>query len=326
MRRRRRRAAKAGSRALLAAAALGGAALSARAARRYRRDIRRERERIESGSAVADTAAGPIEYAISGEGPPVLVVHGAGGGFDQGLEIAGPIAQSGFRVVAMSRFGYLRTPVPADASAAAQADAHAALLDALGIAKTAVVGASAGAPSAIQLALRHPDRVTALALLVPAVYPARAAARLSASAALALNAILQCDFLFWAGWRLAPRTMTRAVLGTPPTVLDVAGAGERSRARAVGDHILPVSVRRRGLLNDAAVVGSLPRYELERISAPTLVLALRDDLFGTWDGALYTAEHVVGARFVGYPTGGHLFVGRGKQVMEEVAGFLRGES
>jgi pimeloyl-ACP methyl ester carboxylesterase len=52
----------------------------------------------------------------------------------------------------MSRFGYLRTPLPADASAAAQADAHACLLDALGIRRAAIVGASAGAPSAMQFA------------------------------------------------------------------------------------------------------------------------------------------------------------------------------
>jgi membrane protease YdiL (CAAX protease family) len=41
---------------------------------------------------------------------------------------------------------YLGTPMPADASAAAQADAHVCLLDALGIAKAAVMGGSAGAP------------------------------------------------------------------------------------------------------------------------------------------------------------------------------------
>ena len=47
-------------------------------------------------------------------------------------------------MIAMSRFGYLRTPMPADASPEAQADAHVCLLDALGIGKTAAMGGSAG--------------------------------------------------------------------------------------------------------------------------------------------------------------------------------------
>ena len=67
----------------------------------------------------------------------------------------------------MSRFGYLRTPMPLDASPAAQADAHVCLLDALGIRQATVLGASTGGPSAMQMAIRHPDRVSALVLLVP---------------------------------------------------------------------------------------------------------------------------------------------------------------
>ncbi len=134
----------------------------------YRGDIHQARERVSTGSQIVQTPCGPIEYAIAGDGPAVLVVHGAGGGFDQGLEFARTLAGSGFRVIAMSRFGYLRTPLPADASAAAQADAHACLLDALNLPAAAIVGASAGAPSSMQFALRHPQRCTALVLLVPA--------------------------------------------------------------------------------------------------------------------------------------------------------------
>ena len=80
----------------------------------------------------------------------MLVVHGARGGFDQSVELAQPIAKRDFRVVAMSRFGYLRTVMPVDASPAAQADAHLGLMDALGIDRAVVLGASAGAPSAFE--------------------------------------------------------------------------------------------------------------------------------------------------------------------------------
>ena len=123
----------------------------------YQRDIAQARERISTRSQIAQTRCGPIEYGIIGGGPPVLAVHGAGGGFDQGLDFGASLASLGFRVIAMSRFGYLRTPLPADASAVAQADAHACLLDALNIPWAAILGASAGAPSSLQFALRHPE-------------------------------------------------------------------------------------------------------------------------------------------------------------------------
>ena len=77
----------------------------------YRNEIRRARARIATGSKMLKTAVGPIEYAEAGEGPPVLVIHGAGGGFDQGLDIGEGFLQRGFRVIAPSRFGYLRTPL-----------------------------------------------------------------------------------------------------------------------------------------------------------------------------------------------------------------------
>ena len=67
----------------------------------YRRDLNRARFRISSGSHIVNTTSGLIEYADVGEGPPVLVIHGAGGGFDQGLEIAQPLIERGFRVIAV---------------------------------------------------------------------------------------------------------------------------------------------------------------------------------------------------------------------------------
>ena len=318
-------------RAVASLMGLLGAGLSARVYFSYRRDIRRARKRISVGSQIVETPCGPIEYAAAGEGPPVLVVHGAGGGYDQGMDFSELLVESGFRVIAMSRFGYLRTPLPADASAAAQADAHACLLDALKIQRAAVIGASAGAPSAMQFALRHPKRTSSLVLLVPAAYPAHIAQRpggamperASAETKFLLDTALKSDFLFWVAPRIARRTMIRAILATPPSVVENASVEERVRVAHVLDSILPVSARRLGLLNDAAITPFLPRYELERIGAPTLVLSLADDLFGTYEGARYSADHIPGARFIGFPSGGHLWVGHQKEVLSEIAAFLK---
>jgi 2-hydroxy-6-oxonona-2,4-dienedioate hydrolase len=293
----------------------------------YGRDLARAHERISSGSHLAATRSGPIEYASVGTGPAVLFVHGAGGGFDQGLEFGRALADEGFQVIAMSRFGYLRTPLPTDAGAAAQADAHASLLDALGIERAAIVGGSAGAPSALQFALRYPERTSALILVVPAAYVPRPSGapslRAPAGVQFLFETALRSDFLFWAATQVARSTLTRAVLATPPSVVTESSPEEQARVASMLDHILPVSPRRLGLLNDAAITLNIERYDLEGISSPTLALSVADDLFGTFDVARYTAEHISGARFVGYPTGGHVWAGHHRELTGEIAAFLR---
>ncbi|HEX7236954.1 MAG TPA: alpha/beta hydrolase [Gammaproteobacteria bacterium] len=292
----------------------------------YRRDLAAARARLAGASALVATACGPIEYAEVGEGTPILVVHGAGGGFDQGLAIGGPLAARGHRVVAMSRFGYLRTPLPADASAAAQADAHACLLDALGLERAPVLGVSAGAPSALQLAVRHPQRVSALVLMVPAAFVPRpngaAPVRTPPGTLQLFDTALRSNFLFWAIRHAAPSLMIRGLLGTPPGLLAHATRADRERLDAMLDQILPVTDRRVGLLNDAAVTTQIARYPLERITAPTLTIAAADDLYGTYDAARYTAQEIKNARFVGYADGGHMLVGHDADVTSAIAEFL----
>jgi pimeloyl-ACP methyl ester carboxylesterase len=112
------------------------------------------------------------------------------------------------------------------------------------------------------------------------------------------------------------------VLGTPPEVLKKAQLDERVRVRAVMRQILPVSRRKLGLLNEAKIAASLGRYDLERISAPTLAISVADDRYDTYVAARYTAEHVPGARFVGYRTGGHMLVGHHAEIMAQVMAFL----
>lgn len=294
----------------------------------YRRDLRRAEERIATGSQVAETSCGPIEYAVAGHGQPVMVVHGAGGGFDQGMLFADALQHSGFQAIAMSRFGYLRTPLPKDASAAAQADAHACLLDALGIDRAAFIGVSAGAPSSMQFALRHPQRTAALILLVPATYVPRPGnappVKAPAGTQFLFDTALGSDFLMWAASHWARPTMVRAILATPPKVVEQASDDEQRRVDQLLDIILPVSRRRAGLINDAKVTSNLPRYDLERISTPTLAISVADDLFGTYDGARYSARHIPHARFVGYQSGGHVWVGHSEEVVAEIDRFLGG--
>lgn len=290
----------------------------------YWREISTIRARVLAGSRLVGNDAGQVEYAIAGSGaPPLLVIHGADGGYDQGLMIATGLVGDGFRVIAPSRFGYLRTPLPRDASPAAQADAYAALLQVLDVERAFVVGVSAGAPSAMQFALRHPERVTGLVLLSPLGYAPGSQAPLPGNGAVIEVIQTGADFAYWTMLRLRPAALTR-LFGVPPALLDEAAPEERRWASDLLRAGLPQSMRVAGLTNDASV-RALMRFEawpLERIAAPTLIVTSSDDLFYTQPAAEYAAARIPGAKLVVYPSGGHLFIGHSADVRFAVTSFL----
>ena len=294
---------------------------------RFQSDLAVATARAAQVSIVVQTRCGPIEYQEAGSGIPLLAVHGSGGGHDQGMAFARPLTKQGIRVIAMSRFGYLRTPMPADASAAAQADAHICLLDALGIGQAAVLGGSAGAPSAIQMAIRHPDRISALILLVPLTYmPPKQAASAPAMPSWVENtmmSVIGSDFLFWSALHVARNPMIGTVLATPPELVPLANAREQARVNAMLDTILPVSARAKGLRSDTAISKRLTPADLKAIRAPMLVISARDDRYGTFASAQYTASQIAGARFIGFADGGHIWVGHDDEVIAAILALLR---
>ncbi|MBZ9846889.1 alpha/beta hydrolase [Mesorhizobium sp. CA14] len=290
----------------------------------YRNELGRLRDAVSRGSLVAKLDIGPIEYADSGAGIPLLSIHGTGGGFDQGLALAADLVGGGFRVIAPSRFGYLRTPVPRDPSPAAQGDAHAALLSKLNVPKAVVVGVSAGARSAVELTLRHPDKVAALILIVPALYSPTSPVSIDVGrgnkfAFWAVNA--GGDFAWWAAENIAPSILIRFV-GVRPALLAVAPQAERGRVMGFVRSVEPLSLRFYGINIDSAP--DLHELPLEEITAPTLIISARDDLFNTLPSAEFAAAKIPGAKLVVYDAGGHLLVGREQEVRMAVRTFLAG--
>lgn len=303
------------------ALAAGGGALAYAA---YRKDIKAARERIEMDRQVLGSVHGPIEFAESGDGPALLMIHGAGGGFDQGLDVAHAFLGDRYRFIAPSRFGYLGTPMPDDASAEAQADAHLRLLDALQLDRVPVVAISAGTPSAMRLCLDHPERCSALVLIVPGAYAPGNTVSSAPSPFFAkvLNTIASSDFIFWTAMKIARPTLLKTILGTPVEVYRNATDEERRSIDATLVSILPISRRFKGIKNDGVVMSNLTRYPLEEMRVPTLVISAADDLYGTYENGLYTAEQISDARFIGFPTGGHLLVGHDEEVRAQITSFL----
>ena len=61
---------------------------------------------------------------------------------------------------------------------------------------------------------------------------------------------------------------------------------------------------------------------LKTITAPTLIISARDDAYGTFASAQYTASRIPGARFVGFEQGGHTWVGHNDAVIAEILRLL----
>ncbi len=285
----------------------------------YRRDLQAAQAQLESlESRIVETACGPIEVAVEGEGAPVLVVHGNGGGFDQGLGFARLYLGEGYKVIAPSRFGYLRTPLPADASPELQADAYACLLDALQVPRVALVTSSAGVTAAVQFALRHPERLTALVLHSP---NAPGPVEMAMPPAAVMRRIFQSDFAFWA-LSHGLRPQMQAILGVPKGY--VLSPDQEVEVRGMLASVLPVSARSVGMLFDTYVGNPAINsgYPFGGVRAPTLVVSAVDDPMALHANARRLTEAIPGAVLLAVPDGGHIMLGHAPEVQAAITAFL----
>jgi esterase len=101
-----------------------------------------------------------------GHGDPILCIHGSGSSAVLWSAALDELAAHG-RVIGYDRRGSGRSerPEPYATNVHEHADDAAALIDALDAASAIVIGRSYGGEIAVDLALRYPDRVRALALL-----------------------------------------------------------------------------------------------------------------------------------------------------------------
>jgi len=252
-----------------------------------------------------------------------MMVHGTGGGFDQGLRFAGGLVSSGFEVIAPSRFGYLRSSFPADPSPEKQADAFAEVLDELGIDRLPVAGGSAGALPAAHFALRHPDRCSHLILLVPAMNLSnRDPVEFTRFQQFLVGRLLSSDRWFWAAQTFAPNQLIGTLLATDPALLASVSASERERAYLVLDELLPIARRAQGIANDGRMAGSPTDIDFSQIKTPTLVISAEDDRFGTAQTARLISERIPLSELRIFPTGGHLWLGHEDEVMREIIHFV----
>src|SRR5215475_11768807 len=85
-----------------------------------------------------------LRYIEQGEGPTVLLLHGAslGSSADVFIRNLAPLAKAGLRAIAYDQPGFGLSDVPADLSPAYRRDSVPKFLDAIGVKKGALVGHS----------------------------------------------------------------------------------------------------------------------------------------------------------------------------------------
>ncbi len=264
-----------------------------------------------------DTRFGPMEYAHYGSGKPVLVIHGNGGGFDQGVGLARGYISDGFQVIAPSRFGYLGSPVPSGASVADQCEVYARLLDSMGIQQTVIFATSAGVTSAIQFALRYPQRVSKLILLSPNA-PGEVDLKLPPKSVFKM---VMHNNTFYRALITLFRPVMHSLVGVPKGFKLTPGFKAEVKVALAG--VMPVNLRTDGIIFDTYVSNpEINRYPLGEVKAPTLVISAVDDPMALYKNALTLAKQIPNARMLAIPDGGHLLLGHAGEARQQICQFL----
>jgi pimeloyl-ACP methyl ester carboxylesterase len=219
-------------------------------------------------------------------------------------------------MITPSRFGYLGSPLPEKPTTAAQADAFVSLFDALGIAQVPVLAFSAGSTSAVQFALRHPDRVSALVLVAsnsPHEKPVTLAPR-------ALAPLVFSQPTLWFLRVVLPSTL--AAIAGKPADYELSEEDRRTLV-AIFDSFFPMRPRAKGIIFDGYVGNAeIGGCAFEQITVPTLGVHAADDPLASYADARAMVARIPGSRWVRVERGGHIFIHNDEHVKREIAAFL----
>lgn len=262
-------------------------------------------EELVTGSQVIDTAAGPMEYRLWGDGETVMLfLHGTPGGYDQYPPRQGP-GTGNLTVLAVSRPGYLRTPIETGRTPEEQADAYAALLDALEIPEVIVLAASGGGPSGITFAAKYPERTMGLITTAAVSQPMEIDTDESPPA---IARLLENDFMNW---------LTLGMLaGDDERLVSMVVPGEDNRRRILENPAKiamlrravltsqPPSLRQAGIDNDASHLTAMDLL-IDDLRVPTLIIHGTEDNNVPFAFSEALARRVPGAELAAIEGAGH---------------------
>jgi 3-oxoadipate enol-lactonase len=223
------------------------------------------------------TAAVPLVAEVSGDGDPVVMIHGLGGTSNTFQPLMADL--SGYRVIRPDLPGSGRSALPVEAlSIAGHAAAVLAFLRDAGVTRAHFSGHSMGTLVCQHIAARHPDCVASLALFGALTEPTEAArsgliARAAAARQHGLTGI--ADQIIAA--TLAPRTH----------------AENPAAVAFVRESILRQPTE--GYARNCEALARATLAELRRITAPTLLVTGDCDPVGPVSRAQVLADGIAGA-------------------------------
>jgi pimeloyl-ACP methyl ester carboxylesterase len=120
-----------------------------------------------------DSASARLAGELSGEGPPIVLLHGLTATRRYVVMGSRALERGGYRVLAYDARGHGHSSPARDGryDYDALAGDLRAVLDATGAERALLAGASMGAHTAVRFALAHPERVAALGLITPSFDP-----------------------------------------------------------------------------------------------------------------------------------------------------------
>jgi 2-hydroxy-6-oxonona-2,4-dienedioate hydrolase len=267
-------------------------------------DTRRAYDRVRGKATTISSPFGNIEFTTGGAGPAVLVVHGGGGGYDQGELLVEAVLGDDVHWITPSRFGYLGSDMPDGATWDEQAHAFAFLLDHLGIEKVAVVALSQGGPSALLLAVLYPERVSSVTCLSCGVAASASADQEDANRkGNLLRVVFGHDYTYWPVSKFFKRQLM-GVLGASREVVAGLTPQERDIIERIIDYMNPAAPRSAGVVLDNEAV--MPGARIAAVTAPTLIVHARDDLLQLFHNAEFALATIPDARLLSFDTGGHV--------------------
>ncbi len=272
----------------------------------YLWDMNRAYERIRGKITVIPSPYGDIEYTEGGSGLPVMVIHGSGGGYDQGELLVRAVLGEQFHWITPSRFGYLRSTFHEGATWDDQAHAYAYLLNQLGVKKVAVVALSQGGPSALLFAVLHPERVSSLTLISCGVASSATQDQAQANQKGGMwVTIFKYDPLYWAITKLFKRQLME-LMGANDAVIASLTPEQLKLVDQIIDYMNPVSPRYAGVTFDNRA--TMPNERIAAVRAPTMIFHATDDTLQLYHNAEFAASTIPDARLVRFERGGHLLM------------------
>ncbi|RNJ46792.1 hypothetical protein B5V01_34840 [Mesorhizobium erdmanii] len=239
-------------------------------------------EAAPAGALFATVDGLKIHYQVWGplDGPPLLLFHGTASWAETYRDIAAPLGEQGFRVIAvdMPPFGYSQRPADQDYSRAAHAKRVLGFADALGLRHFSVGVHSYGGGGVIEAAFSAPDRIDALILLDVAIGLGQTEAP-----ALPLASLLDRD---WPRQLLTASTFTNPLM-TGPGLRKFVENDDLVTAERIAIYTRPLNVKGTtnavghwlvsGLYHDERKSLAADKANYRAFTPPVLVIWGRDD-------------------------------------------------